>query len=672
MNQWAQKLVLGVIMEAMTILSINDAGAEPVFGLGAWRGALELGSEWEHQTTHTGTAPDDEFKMRRYDERVDIRNEGFYIVDPRLFTGSLGLTFDLFQENNNSNGEPSTQNGTLTGYAFDGGLFAEKPLSGRLFANRNQDVINRQFGGRSDMTFESQGGEIRLREDSKLRDWGVPYFDSTLSARREHTLESTEMTGEVFNRDETRNIVSLQSNKGFETSNLGFFYEFVDDQDRLQPQTAFQTHTANLNYSLDFGPTLNRRWDSRLHFYEITNGSPQTFYSADERVRIDHNKDLYTDYHYLFTRVDTVQDSTTTHYGTILAEQRLYRNLTTTYMAQGKHETFNDGQLDSYAGQLDFNYQRAFTPERRVFARLGGRYQINDNDLQTSQINVVDEPHVAPALLGGSAGFTLNNPFVNTSTIVVVDIRGGSRLSTTLGVDYDILQEGDYTKIIPLPTSPVILPGDPLVVSYSYAVAPSIRYSTESWWVNGGIDFHWIAFSLSREVFDQTLLGGLDDQFLEDRQTDRARLELRGDWEPVWAQATATYESQNSTHLIYTRRQFGQFLSYRPGNNLTLGLDAEESDTVYTLPIRESKTRFVRFTADRYASNGWQLNAFAGWRTLEDSDFPSETIHEAGLKARRTYGKLDVVSTLTTSDRKRGSVESTDDRFEVRLIRRFF
>ena len=36
--------------------------------------------------------------------------------------------------------------------------------------------------------------------------------------------------------------------------------------------------------------------------------------------------------------------------------------------------------------------------------------------------------------------FTLNNTFVLTATIVVVDTRGGSRLPTELNVDYDVIE----------------------------------------------------------------------------------------------------------------------------------------------------------------------------------------------------------------------------------------
>ncbi len=60
----------------------------------------------------------------------------------------------------------------------------------------------------------------------------------------------------------------------------------------------------NLNYSLDFGPTLNRRWDSRINYLSRSGaGMSESILYADERLRIDHFKNLSTSYEYLL--VDT-------------------------------------------------------------------------------------------------------------------------------------------------------------------------------------------------------------------------------------------------------------------------------------------------------------------------------------------------------------------------------
>ena len=644
----------------------HEASAAPVFGLGKWAGEVELDYEQDRQKTRSPGSPDLEFRRLRYDERLGIRNQGFFVVDPRLFTGNLGLTFDLFQEHDRFDGNKEYQNGKLTGYAFDAGLLSEKPYSATVFANHNENVFNREFGGRSEVTFENRGATLRLREDSFFRDWGVPYFNATLSAREEHTLEETTSFAQRFTRDETRDITTLEANKGFVNSDLGFRYEQTDVVDQARPQGAFQTQAANLNYSLDFGPMLNRRWSSRVYYLDRTDGSPATFLTLDEQLRIEHHQDLFTDYRYLLLRNDTQTGTTTTQNGTILAHQRLYKNLTTDYKVQGQIQDLPNGQRSNYAGQVDLDYRRSLTPDHQVFARLGTRYQLDDNNV--SRVDVVDEPHTAPSPLGVGAGFTLNNPFVITSSIVVLD---SARSPATLGMDYDIVQEGDSTKIVPIIGNPVIDPGENLFVSYTYEVGSNLRFSSTSWWVSGGVDFRWIAVSYGHEEFDQTLIAGRDGRFLDDRRSDTAQLELRGEGGSVQARAGAAYLTLDSTRLAYTRWQFSQLLAYRPRFDMLLSLSTEQSFTDYRLSERESSTHFARLSFDRFAPSGWYTSLFASQRTLDDSQLPSETLREAGLKARRTYGKLNIVPSFTWTDRERGEVETTDRRLNVTATRRF-
>jgi hypothetical protein len=672
MKQRARILVLGVVMEAITILFINEPRADSVFVPGQWSGDLSLGGEYEHSKTEMQNAPNNESTRRRYDEQVGIRNQGFYIIDPRLLTGNIGLTFDEFQERDFFNGNSTGNSGTLTGYNFDAGMFNDEPYSGRVFANKNHTILSREFGGQSDLTFETHGGAFRLRDDSILRDWGVPYFTSTLSAHQERTREITDVLNQHFERDETRNTVDFDANKGFQTADLGFNAEVSDDTDSVHPENAFTNHSAALTYSLDFGPTLNRRWDSRLLYTDFRGRTDQTFRSADEGLRIDHNVDLSTFYHYLIASIDTVTGTTTTQSATALAQQKINHNLDAAYTAQATRIELpeDNGERTSDAGQADLNYHRNLTPDERVFARVGARYQVDDNALKTSQVDVVDEPHTAPSSPGwtGSNGFTLANPFVITSTIAVVDTRTTLTLQTPK--DYLILQEGDSTEIIPQPNSDVQAT-DSFTVSYSYEVAPSIRFSTEAWWVNGGMDLRWIAFSLSHQVFDQTLLGGHDGKFLDNRRTDDAQVEVRGETGPYQARANADYTVETSTRLAYTRWQLGQFLYYRPRYGLTLGFDAQEYVTDFTLPERVSKGHSARLTLDLISPNGWYTDAFAGVRVQEDSDLPTDTLHEAGVQSRRTIGLLDILPSFTWNERERGPVKNTDYRIQLRLVRRF-
>jgi len=661
------------IVGTIAMLVIHETRAEPWLAPGTWGGSLELGYERERQQTRTDNSRSD-LARSRMNERMEIRNNGFHVVDPKLLTGNLGLTADFFQERGHMDGVENAPHGKLTGYTFDAGILPAKPYTAALFANLNQNILDRPFGGRSDISYETRGATLRLREDSFLKDLGIPHFNSTLGTRQEHTQETTTILNQTLRRDEFRNVLTFDANKGFRTADLGFHYELNDLDNYVRSDTSFQTQAANLTYGLDFGPTLNRRWDSRVYYYDYqrrTGEDTRTFLTVDEQLRLDHHENLFTDYRYLLTRIAAPTGTTTTQTVTLHAQHRLYRNLTTDVTAQGMRQNIADGERTNDAVQLDFNYRRGLAWNGQVFGRVGTRYQIDDNDLAGSSIAVTDEPHTAPAPLGGGAGFTLNNLFVIASTIVVVDTRGGGRVTATLNVDYDVIQEGQYIKIIPLATSPLIQPGDPLLVSYAYETAPNNRFSTVSRWVSAGVDFRWIAFSLARDEYDQTLLSGQDGGYLDDQRRDTAQVELRGDWNRIQARAIALCQTQDSTRLAYTRRQFNQSLNARLPFNFTLGLQAEESVTDFTVPVRTSKTRSLRATLDRYAVNGWYVTAFGAMRALEDSEFANETIREAGVRARRTLGKLDVAPSFTWSHFERGTIEARDRRLMLRATRRF-
>jgi len=673
MRQGTWVIVATGTMMALSMLRSGETGAQELWGLrvGTWSGEVETGYETERQQTRSGDSQETDLTHRRQRERLSIRNQGFSVLDPRLFTGSLGLTFDLFRDQDRSDGTATSRQGKLTGYSFDATLLAEKPYSGTLFANRNQNFLIQPFGGRTQIDFEHHGAAFRLREDSFLKDWGIPYFSSNLRTYQERVKESTTGLGQTFQRDELRNVLSFDGHKGFETADLDLRYEFNDLHNLAFVPGSFQTQTASLVYSQDFGPALNRRWDSRLSYFTRTGLGPMTFLTADEQVRVDHYKNLFTNYRYLFTSVDTQAGTTIAHNGIFHVQHRLGSNLTTTALASALRQQLPAGTRGSDAGQVDFNYQRGLPWDGQVFAHAGGRYQLDQNNLRASQISVIDEAHGAPSPLGGGAGFLLNQPFGIVSTIVVVDTRGGARLPTTPGVDYDIVAEGDLIRIVPLLGSLVIQPGDPLVVGYTYEIDPSLKYTTASRWFSGGVDFRWIAFSFGHEQSDQTLRAGSDSRFLEDRRKDTGQLVLRGAWKALQGQASVAVSRYDATRLAYTQQRFNQIVSFRPGSNFILAFNAEESSTNFTLPVRQSDTHSQRLTLDWLAPGGWSITALVGRRVYKDSLLPTETVNEKSLRARLNYGKLEIVSVLALNDRTRGEFQTTDRRLDLRMIRRF-
>lgn len=665
---------LAAAMPVLLLLAAREAGAQLLMGLrpGVWGGSLEAGYQTERQNTHSPDgAADIDSARRRMSERLTIRNEGFYFLDPRLVSGNLGLSFGLMQDRAITDGSASSRNAKLTGYAFDSTFFAEKPYGATLFANRTQNIATQPFG-RTDSTYENRGAAARLGEDSFLKNWGMRHFSSALRVEQQHLQETTtSVLGQGFRRDELRDILNYSGHNGFDTADLDWRYEFNDLKNLAYPQGDFQSQAANLNYSLDFGPGLSRRSDTRLSYTNRTGSSRIGMFTGDEHVHVDHYTNLSTDYRYQLMQIDQQAGKTTSQIGSFLVRHELYRNLTTTAQTSAAHTDLPAGTRDSYAGQLDFSYRRGLPWNGTVFVRAGGRNQVDDNRLAASQISVTDEAHAAPSPLGAGAGFLINQAFAIAPGIVVVDTRGGARLPTTSGVDYELVQEGNLVRIVPLPTSAVIQPGDPLAVSYSYEVDPSIKYGTASRRLSAGVDFRWIALSAGHEQSDQKLISGQDSRFLQDLRRDNAQLDLRGAWKSLQGQAGAAYVRYDSTRLAYTQQRYTLLANYRRTRSLALGFNADRTLSEFTLPAHQTDARAMRLTLDWYGPLGLTTTALIGQRVYKDSLLPTETVNEAGLKARLAYGKLDLTSAFTANERMRGGFQAASWRLDFLATRRF-
>ncbi len=666
-------LLLAVVVMAMMAPRASEAGGfsfsdyEGGFALGKWEGTLEGGYEWEDQTSQTPGTPEFTVFRDRRDEDLQIANRGFYLLDPRLLTGSAGLNLDFFQEQDRLSGnQNNSQHGTLVGYDFSSSILSDKPYTATFFANQTQNVSNSDFAGRTETSSSNLGAVANLREQSILREMGFPYFTSQLELTRGTTNESNTVQGRTFKLDETRDNLTYQADKGYETADLGFRYQLTNVSQTGTNDLSYANQQIDLNYSKDFGPNLNRRWDSRISYSNRTgNTGNDSSLWIDEGLRIDHYENLYSNYRYLLTRNDNEGAATTNQDVTASVGYRLYRNLTNELTAEGRLTTLPQGRQTMYAGQWNSHYQRKLPWSGNFFLTTGGRYEVDDNNLSNSQISVVDEMHTAV-----SVGFTLNNPFVVVSSIVIYDTQTG-RVPTTPGVDYDIVAEGNLTQIFPLPTSTIIKPLDPLAVTYDYQVAPSIRYSTLSKFANVGVSFPWVELFFAHEDYKQTLLSGSGNGFLENRDDNTARLDLHREWGPLTARAGGSYEILDSTNLSYKRKMLEQNLSLRSYWGIMLNMGANESWTDFTQPVRRQQVRDFRVSADRYGWGGGYTSLFADMRTIEDTEVPTQDDREAGVRARWILGKLTIAPQLSWRNRTWGGTKSDDLRIELRITRRF-
>lgn len=643
-----------------------------VLGWNGLEGNLELGYEHARQDTTQRNGVDSSFDDDIYRGRLHLRSKRLYFVDPRLVQVNLGIGIGLYRDNNDFRSENVSQDGRLDDYGMDATFFAQKPYSLLLYANKTENRLTQNFGSRTNISTSRKGARATLNEQSFLKDKGFPFFNTSLEVSQLKVEEDTSGNGQDFRRDEQHNVLQYDAFKGFQTADLRVNYRYENIDDTLRLDKGFTTHTANLNYSVDFGPTLNRRWTSINSFIRRSGLNANDSISANQNLLIHHNVNLTSNYQYTFSQFDSDFGLATMQSANASVSHRLYRNLTSGFNVQGNVADLPEGKTKSYGAGPVFNYRRRISSQGRVSMRASAHYRINDNDLSSETVQVNSEFHqVAADFPLAGPGFLLDELFVVTESIVIVDRRNGSQLPTTPGIDYEVIVEGDRTRIRPLPTSLVLQAGDRLEVSYRHAVAPSLSFSTESLSLLASIDFKWISFAVGRSVSNQSLRSGMNSDLLQDTATTTVDLRLHGKWQRFQVSANAGYRKENSSRQDYDMWRFGQSVTLAGFHAFTLTANASESFTRFSQP----RTRDIDSYAANFALDGalraWRTRFFAGILILNDPDIENQTTAQAGLKLRRDIGRLTLSGNLLWNEFDRTTVTSTGWLIGLHAIRRF-
>lgn len=658
-------------------LCVGQLTAIPVsaqsLGWNGLEGSVELGYEYAKQNIAQKNIADRNFTSDLFRQRLHLRGRQLYLVDPRLAKLNLGAGIEFFQDNNDFKIGNASQNGRLYDYALDATLFPQKPYSLMMYANQTESRVSRNFGTRTDISASRKGARATLNEQSALKDMGFPYFNTSLEASQVKIDENSSGNGQDFQRNEEHNVLQYDASKGYQTADLRIGYRVEDVLDTQRVDNGFTTHTANLNYNVDFGPTLNLRWTSINTYIRRTGLNSNNSVTANENLLIHHNVDLTSDYQYTFSRFDTAFGPSTMNSVNASVSHRLYGSLTSSLNAQGNVARLPEGTAKSYGAGPAFNYHRRISDKSRLLLRATGNYRINDNDLTDNTIQTNNEFHqVGTDFPVGDPGFLLDELFVDAASIVVIDRRDGSQLTTTPGIDYEVIAEGDRTRIRPVPTSVILQANDPLEVSYRHGVAPSLSYSTRSLSLGGGIDFGWLSFSVAHSVSNQTLRSGTDSDLLQDVTANTIDLRVRGKWRRLQVGADAGYKSEHSSRQQYTTWRFGQSVTLTGFHTFTVTATASENFMSFTQPRpRDIDSYTANIELNGTLARAWRTRLYAGVLILKDPDIENQSTARAGINLRRDIGRLTVSGDLLWNAFDRESVTSTGRLINLQAIRTF-
>lgn len=639
--------------------------------LGGWSGSLALDYMNGKQSTSSASGGESESSNSGMRETLKIENSGFYIISPKLCRGNLELDLQLNQDRSHSSGSNTATQGTVIGYGVDATFLAEKPYTASVFANRTQIHALQPFGGLMVGVNENRGALFHLRQDSILSEWGYPWVEANLGIHQDHNQITTTSFGHSQSTDEQSLTLDFNAIKGFETADLGFNYRFNDQSNENFSQGNFQSQAAGLLYSLDFGPTLNRRFDTTLTFVTRNGSAPSQTITNREHLHIDHFRNLNTDYQYGFTRLTYNGIGTTQQNGAFSVAHQLYKNLNTTAGLNASYGTRPGGTTSALGGHLGEGYHHSLPGQGDLSANWSGSYQVNSNNLSAASISVFDEAHTAPPF-GAGAGFLLDNNFAVTGSVVVTNVRGGGRIPATAGIDYDFTIENNQIKIIPRAGSLLISPGDPLLVSYTYKVDANLKYATKSTGFGMGVNYRWISAAFSHQQSEQTPLSGSASLFLQSTRQDSVQVNLQGTVLAMPATANMDLVNFKSTTAAYEQGKIGSTLIWGIRPNMRMSFVVNASETRYTVPAqRTNSTRAARSSLDWLTEDGWNNTASIDWSTRKDSDATAETLVQAVAQSSITLGLLSLKANLALGEWLRDGSRSTNRSFNLSIVRQF-
>jgi hypothetical protein len=643
-----------------------------LFRLGIWRTILDLRANGNMQNTQAADYPDQKFYSYLTDEGLTVRNDGWYVMDPRLLTGSASVRVGFQQARQDAGDQGTAQDGDVTDYYLNVTLLPEKPYTATLQTAHSEFVTSQAGGGTTASSHTTSGAMLYWREASILREKEIaPYFSATLLGGQEDLRETTTNAGSQFRRDEQRERFKFDAHNGFETGDLTLSLEQVDLVNRIFPEGSYRSRNADVSYGVDFGKGLSKHSDTHVSYNERTGDFGVETLDLEQHLFFEHNTFLSSSVYYLFQDVDSLVGSSTAQRADAGVQYLPFLNVSTNLDAFGSRIQYDTGTVDSRGGYAGLTYTHGLPAGGVLTTSASGGLTYTDSQLTASAVPVVDEPYQAPPELGAGAGFLLNQTDVVASTIVVYDVRGGARLLTTLGIDYEIEVEGNLTKIVPLVTSAVIQAGDPLEVSYSHLVDPSLesRIGTQSYYLSA--DWNWIAVSLSHDVTKQEPLSGQEQTLLSDQDRTALRIDVYHDWDAWTARGNARAARYRDERLQYDEIRLNENLTWRPSYDWQLAIDASQTEAKFLDSDRVSRHFDARLGGTWHSRRGWWADGYLSWRTQQDTEMETETITEGFVRVRRNWPQLSLSCSLGVGQRDRGPVQTTYENLQINITRTF-
>lgn len=460
--------------------------------------------------------------------------------------------------------------------------FKDLPYWGEVYSQRSESWTRQSFFPTIRSTITETGVNVGARE------WLVP---STLHAHH-YTFDSRG----VSTQDETRDVLSLSGGESAGNHHLNYFAEF-NSTELAHLQSSYDDYNFRLSTKHLLGEDRDVFWNNRATMRNQVGDLDSEHLSASSGIIAPLTEDLDGDTRVEFDRFDSVTASSQSLRWKGLLRHELFKSLVSTGSARFEQNTLGSGDIEVAGVGGGFDYRKK-TPVGRLGLRYALNYYVQDQEDLQGTSGIFDESHVytlgVPIILGNFA--------VDPTSVVITDSTGLTLYAE--GLDYFLIPDGNLLRI-EIPIGSQVLPGDTILVSYSFQPSPAHAFENTSHTM--GLDFNYgesADLRLGYMVNDQELTSGFDPGNLTDTVTTTADFQVH----PLETTLGVHYRRHESRFTPYERR------ALRFSMNRSIW-----SRSVWRLQAETYRTDFLQQEADeRGSSLTTQFTSSVGGKSIVD------------------------------------------------------
>jgi hypothetical protein len=486
--------------------------------------------------------------------KSEYRTRG-WVYHPALVVFTAGLRPEYkWQAETEQSGFDQEDTGVFFGYYIDTTWLQFKPYTISLFSSNDRSDTASTLA--PDITTETSIHRLGLN----LK---YPVLPTTI------TLEKRDSVSEgLFRSGDAHDLFRIESKKETEKSRTTLKIE-GRAQDREIRESAFSTDWFSTYIYNNYAFNKNINLSSGLSYSDSSSARRDTTVTRlTSRLRIRHRENFSTNYAARVEARDETQFSAFTSSLSAGLSHRLYENLTTAFNVNATRNSLNDGELNTYTGDLGFTYRRRI-PWGMLNINLGGRERVEDDRHEAEFSEVRGESHT---FSGALTDIFLNNDNIDESSIVVTDADG--LITFVPGIDYFVSAVGDSVRISRDPFAGI---GDDQVIIVDYRFESDPPAVTGLTSANFGVNLlllDKLTLFYQRNDSMERLISGIRPDELTDDTVQLAGAELR--WR--WSTTRVELEDRDTTRTPLRRFQIRETLAFRLGSRFSFGLGADYSE----------------------------------------------------------------------------------------------